>query len=369
MTLLLSILVRLLRTTCVSALCRYSGSALLKLSAPPSAHWVFVLGLLAAGCTSGPPLKLQLATPEQGQKLILDDNIGHFFRQVSAVDMALQMGLPPHEATEREVLLPRYQQYLAQELLAFEPEEARLIQQLMEEALELVGQALPGLFTDTIRLAKIKGEAYGTSVYFTRGRTIFVPEQELFDDNRSLLPVLIHELFHIYSRYHPAQRDSLYRIIGFEPVQKPVQLGRALASSLLLNPDGFELSHAIRLEDGKAYLPLLQADTAGWAPQRPYLSYLTFRLFPLLEMDGHLTVEELPLSPQASPGFNRQIGDNTHYIIHPDEILADNFVILVLQQSGRDNYRMEKYSDRGQAILREMKALLQSEHSGKTGPN
>lgn len=369
MTLPLRIIVRLAQMAPALALCRFGGLALLKRPPRTDTHWIFVLALLAAGCTAGPPLKVQLATPEQGQKLILDDTIGHFFRQISAVDMALQIGLPPYEATERDALLPKYRQHLAREPLAFAPEEARLIQQLMEEALELVGQALPGLFTDTIRLAKIKGEAYGTSVYFTRGRTIFVPEQELFPDNRSLLPVLIHELFHIYSRYHPAQRDSLYRIIGFEPVQKPVQLGRALASSLLLNPDGFELSHAIRLEDGKAYLPLLQADTAGWAPQRPYLSYLTFRLFPLLEMDGHLTVEELPLSPQASPGFNRQIGDNTHYIIHPDEILADNFVILVLQQSGRDNYRMEKYSDRGQAILREMKALLQSEHSGKTGPN
>ena len=29
------------------------------------------------------------------------------------------------------------------------------------------------------------------------------------------------------------------------------------------------------------------------------------------------------------PGYAAQIGDNTKYIIHPEEILADNFVFLL----------------------------------------
>ncbi len=35
------------------------------------------------------------------------------------------------------------------------------------------------------------------------------------------------------------------------------------------------------------------------------------------------------LDPQAVPGYHEQIGRNTKYIIHPEEVLADNFVFLI----------------------------------------
>ena len=35
------------------------------------------------------------------------------------------------------------------------------------------------------------------------------------------------------------------------------------------------------------------------------------------------------LDPDDVPGYHEQIGRNTRYIIHPEEILADNFVFLL----------------------------------------
>jgi len=35
---------------------------------------------------------------------------------------------------------------------------------------------------------------------------------------------------------------------------------------------------------------------------------------------------------QQVAGFFEQVGRNTEYIIHPEEILADNFAILILQE-------------------------------------
>ena len=35
------------------------------------------------------------------------------------------------------------------------------------------------------------------------------------------------------------------------------------------------------------------------------------------------------LDPAKTPSYKEQIGSNTGYIIHPDEIMADNFVHLV----------------------------------------
>ena len=35
---------------------------------------------------------------------------------------------------------------------------------------------------------------------------------------------------------------------------------------------------------------------------------------------------------QHVSGFTEQVGRNTDYIIHPEEILADNFALLVLNE-------------------------------------
>ena len=58
--------------------------------------------------------------------------------------------------------------------------------------------------------------------------------------------------------------------------------------------------------------------------------------------------ELLRLYRQAA-GFSQQIGGNTGYIIHPDEILADNFTLLVL---GRTNVPSPR-------ILKEMENVFQ----------
>ena len=49
------------------------------------------------------------------------------------------------------------------------------------------------------------------------------------------------------------------------------------------------------------------------------------------------------------PGFAEQVGTNTDYIIHPEEILADNFVFLI-------NGRVDLPSQR---VVQEMGRILQ----------
>ena len=39
--------------------------------------------------------------------------------------------------------------------------------------------------------------------------------------------------------------------------------------------------------------------------------------------------QRITIEPQQTPSYLEQIGKNTGYIIHPDEILADNFIQLV----------------------------------------
>jgi hypothetical protein len=37
-------------------------------------------------------------------------------------------------------------------------------------------------------------------------------------------------------------------------------------------------------------------------------------------------------APEEVSGFFEQVGRNTNYVIHPEEILADNFALLILDE-------------------------------------
>jgi hypothetical protein len=57
------------------------------------------------------------------------------------------------------------------------------------------------------------------------------------------------------------------------------------------------------------------------------------------------------LDPAETPAYHEKIGRNTGYIIHPEEILADNFVLLV---TGETDAKTPK-------ILDEMKRTFESQ--------
>ncbi len=66
-----------------------------------------------------------------------------------------------------------------------------------------------------------------------------------------------------------------------------------------------------------------------------FFDSMDFRLLVLDEAGGRFRPSVLPdgkprlLNPAEVPDYLDQIGRNTGYIIHPEEILADNFVLLV----------------------------------------
>jgi hypothetical protein len=69
-----------------------------------------------------------------------------------------------------------------------------------------------------------------------------------------------------------------------------------------------------------------------------FFNYMTFKLMVIEQQNGRwkpaLQGAKLTLlGPTDVTGFREQIGSNTNYIIHPEEILADNFVLLVNEQN------------------------------------
>ena len=345
--------------------------------------YVPILALALLSCRPAPSQSvLQLSDGHQvvfldslqAARAIVKDEVEGFFDQITPLDMAIQMGKPLPDTFHREALLADYRAFLRSDVESFSEEGQKLLREAFRQAFELTEKLHPGLFPTGIRLIKTKGLHYGPSVYYTREDCIIIPENELREGNRSgLLEVMLHEVFHIYSRYHPEEKKALYRLIGFEPITKPLSFPDSLAGRLLLNPDGIDVSYAVTLklpEDSQSVraIPLIVSSQPNYSPALPqFFAYLDFQLYPIQEEAGSYRVVTQGgyRSPLPSPGkianFFEQIGDNTNYIIQPDEVLADNFVFLVLAQAGEADFALSNYSERGQEVLRGIEQVLKGE--------
>ena len=306
-----------------------------------------------------------LDSVQAAEAIVLDRTDG-FFQDVRIAEMGIQMK-KDFEESNREVILEKYKQFLKEDVEDFTNEERVFVTETFKKAYEMCQKLGDDVFPKQIRLIKTKAKHYGEQVYYTREDIIVIPYDVLQNRReKAFLGVMLHEIFHIYSRYQPEKREQLYNLIGFYKLESRMEIGEPLNSRILLNPDGIDFRWYINIktEGDKTVkaVPIISANEPTYTPQKPnFFGYLNFELYPLEENPGNfvrvLSTSE-GKSPQAliGPDFFRQIRDNTQYIIHPDEVLADNFMFLAQIESG--NAKMSNYSKGGQELLQEMKRIL-----------
>ncbi len=199
-------------------------------------------------------------------------------------------------------------------------------------------------------MIKTSGREEGGAAY-TRANAIVLTESHLRRDVEGLTKLICHELFHIMSRSAPTVRDGLYATIGFHRCQEP-QLPASLTSIKLTNPDAPANQHCINVTiDGRprTVVPILISETRQYDVDRggEFFEYLLLR-FVAIEIDQK-TGRSSPVMERNQPlivpvtqlsGFFEQVGHNTGYIIHPEEILADNFVHLVTEEKKLESPRI-----------------------------
>ena len=172
----------------------------------------------------------------------------------------------------------------------------------------------------------------------TRGNGIVLPRDYLEVAPEELERVIIHELFHVISRHVPQRRNAMYAIVGFRDCG-PLAWPPELEQRRITNPDAPENRYCITLERGGApltFYPVLYAKEASFDPALPgtYLERMVFQLLAVMGagtqwIAGRAGDSLVLLDAGNVPEYFGAIGLNTRYIIHPEEILADNFVLLV----------------------------------------
>ncbi|HXI36632.1 MAG TPA: hypothetical protein VNH80_06935 [Burkholderiales bacterium] len=221
-----------------------------------------------------------------------------------------------------------YLRFMQDAALAWTPAERERLQPLLD-GLEPVVARLAWKPSGRILLIK-SSSSLEDGLPHTRANGIVLSEEFLAGPAPFLSLVLAHELFHVLSRDDPKLRDRLYAAIGFRPCAS-VEVPPAIARLRLSNPDAPLHRHSIavryrgRALDAMPYPRLPEdADPAAGFRTQVRAAWL------LVERSGQACRALEEAQPRELDGLAEQIGRNTRYLWHPEEILADNFALLAL---------------------------------------
>ena len=286
---------------------------------------------LAWAPAGGQGAPLTFASVEQGQDLLGRED--DFVAEMSPFDRAAR--LRTDQAVSTEQLLA----HVRRQILPWEAAEQERIARAMrviEPALATLAVAVP----DPLYLVKTTGAEDADTAY-TRGRAIVLPRRMLALSDRSLREVLAHELLHVLTRHDAALRDALYATIGFRRCGT-LELPPALRALAVTNPDAPRHEHCIQVRvDGAPVwaMPIQLARAVPYDAARGGSVLDQAQLGLLIVTPGSATAPARPvpdapdprrLSPYRVPDLIAKVGRNTRYLAHPEEIVADNFALLVL---------------------------------------
>jgi hypothetical protein len=283
-----------------------------------------VIALLALAAPAGAQ-ELAFANLDQARQMLATKDA--FVERMSPFDRAARL------KTNRVVTEAEYLDFAASAALGWNEADRRVISAAYDQVVDKI-RALRLPLLPKFFVVKTTGQEEGDTVY-TRQNAVMIPRSKIGDQ---LPRLLAHELFHIASRANPALAERLYAVIGFTRCTE-ASYPANLAARKLTNPDAPRNDYCIRVTlDGRsvAATPILFSRAESYDPVRggEFFDYLQLGLLVRTEPGAALSTERV-VGLQQVTGFFEQVGQNTQYVIHPEEILADNFALLVLNMNAK----------------------------------
>ncbi len=307
---------------------------------------------------------------EAGQAITKDEK-ENFFSLVTPLDMSIQMKKNFEAATPRNEIIKEYKSFLKKDVLDFSKEEMEYVNEIFKEAYEMSNKVSTSIFPKEIKLIKTHANHYGQGAYYTRENCIIIPKDELELKNKEgFLETMFHEISHIYTRYHPKKQKALYQLIGFSNIgnMSNLLIKDELKSRILLNPDGVNFAYHIELNEqsGRPYsaIPIIKSNETKYIDSKnDFFEYIDFSLYKI-SIQHAVQVQtnaagNTTINMDNVPDFFEKITTNTGYIIHPDEIIADNFMYIMMRE--KKNGLLRSFSDDGLELLKNIKKILVNE--------
>lgn len=196
-------------------------------------------------------------------------------------------------------------------------------------------------FPKEIFFVKTTAAEEGDAGGYTRANYVVLKDDIFLQDMGKLKHIITHELFHILTRNSPVFRKEMYQIIGFE-LMNDIEYPTNLKAYRITNPDAPQIDSYIKLKIGEQSIECMMIlystqDYSGGG----FFKYLNVG-FLSLKGDSIKSVDNKDNKPviysfKQVTNFFEQVGKNTQYKIHPEEILAENFAFAILNKSGLPN--------------------------------
>ncbi|MCH4889568.1 hypothetical protein EZV73_18445 [Acidaminobacter sp. JC074] len=184
---------------------------------------------------------------------------------------------------------------------------------------------------------------------YTRGKSIILKSHSVYKHTLDLEHLIVHEMFHVYSRAHKDLRPQMYAVIGYKPCQELIWPDE-LVDLKISNPDApdnnFYISgtHKDMVYD---FMPIIySSEPYVVGSKTSFFRTLQDKFLAVEIVEGvanpiYVEYELLIVSKNSIDEFYEKIGRNTDYTYHPEETMADNFVFMIYQSDVKSPFVVE----------------------------
>lgn len=289
---------------------------------------------------------------EEAARLLLSNR--DYYENLTQNDLNFRM-------QKLDATLPELEDFAAAQTRDFtEAEKARIDQSMaaIMETSEARGYALPPM--DDIVFAKttMAEECYAGA--YTHGTQIYMGQESLdyylakpATEQGGFDVLVAHELFHCLTRNHPDFRAAMYGILGFTVVENDYEFAPEVRERMIANPDvEHHNSYAAFNIDGRLTNCVVLFTTAKpfEQPGDSFFDGMVTGLVPIDDMTTMYTSDD-------AANFLDVFGENTDYVIDPEETLTDNFAYLMIYGLDGREYRTPE-------IVQAIDALLKAGFAG-----
>lgn len=226
-----------------------------------------------------------------------------------------------------------YLQFAAAQACDWNAEEEELLRTSSQTINRIIRQkGLKLAFPEEVRLLKSTIKEEGGAGGYTRD-TYIVLISRLLEHPEYAAKLLAHESFHVLTRNNPEFRKKMYNLIGFNILPQEIRFPKELEERFISNPDvvRHDSYTTFTINGEKKDCCMIIYATKPYEGGS-FFQYINIGLVPIdkdtckvIEKDGKAVIHSI----DEATDFYDKMGRNTQYIIDPEEVLADNFSLLL----------------------------------------
>lgn len=184
---------------------------------------------------------------------------------------------------------------------------------------------------------------------YTRGQSIILKPHSVYKYSINLEHLIVHEMFHVYSRAHKDLRPAMYKVIGYEKCQE-LKFPKEIEDLRISNPDAPDNNFYITgtyKDQMYSFIPIIySSEPYEIGSGASFFQTLQDKML-AVEIKGDVPTpiyvddEPLIVNKNHIDEFYEKVGLNTDYTYHPEETMADNFVYMLYEMDVKSPWVLE----------------------------